>query len=177
MSTFEQERRSQMIDIATYRQIKEIGKGLVTLSGVAFSEKPDYDLDLTISRITDETFGVFPQMGYKVRVASKQTPEANHENLLITVKGFGVVDSEGELLYRRKVGITVIDQEVKYSWVDLLLPRDGKTPERAQPQSQLEAGIREHFEAWEHEISGRQFYLDPESAQMLMAEIQEIAEL
>ncbi len=177
MSTFEQERRSQMIDIATYRQIKETCLGLVAFSGVTYSEKSDYDEDFELERDSEATFGVFAFLRYKVRVAIKATPENNHEQLLITTKCLGVRDGSGEVIYARKASITVINDEVRHSSIDLFLPNPGKTPEKAQPLWEVDPATREDFDLWKHELIGKQFYLDPESAQMLMTEINEITEL
>jgi len=177
MGTPDQERRADMIDMSMYKTIKQAGLDLASTSGVMFPETPEYDVDLVLGRTVPADFGVFSGLAYSIKVVIRGNPQENQEQLLITTRGYGRSDTNPDPLFRRKVGITVVKNRVTASSIDLLLPKPLTPPAQAQPQSKLDAITRHHFQDWENEVTGRQSYLDYESAQLLLKEMQEIADL
>ncbi|MDQ5972121.1 MAG: hypothetical protein QG553_280 [Patescibacteria group bacterium] len=177
MSTFERGRPVRLIDKSTYQQVKDACLALMGVSGVRFSENADNGVNITLSREVEAEFGVFPRLAYSVRGETKTSPSEQGEEILIVTRGYGLAPGRARQLYQRKLGMAVVGNEVTSAWTNLSLPSPEVRSEKSQAQGELHPFVREHFADWEREVVGLQTLLYPEDCQMLVAEINEIAEL
>jgi len=73
-----------------------------------------------------------------------------------------------------KLGVTVIDGDVRFAWIDSLVPFHKDRIPEAHPVFDAPAGEREDFVEWEHSYDVRH-PLDGPTADLVIAEVLNIA--
>ena len=172
MSIETREFEPELLHRTVYLRMKAIAFGLLRQSGVEYYDS-SYTHDFSLQRVSPIKEGPYDELLDRVRVSYDYRP--NYESLILHLTHKGIRGDVATYFCGTKLGVTVIDGDVRFAWIDSLVPFHKDRIPEAHPVFDAPADERADFVEWEHSFDVRH-PLDGPTADLAIAEVYKIAE-